>query len=169
MTNNTKFKTLVNTWLNQKKPMITPSTHASFTLIAENHLIPYFGKRKIGSITEADIQNYISYLYNEGRLDKTGGLTVKTIRDVILVLRLSMEYAYKERAISLLNWELIEYPKELGVKKSRFSFKGSGTSANSVHLHELEPEDSRDSDCAIHGSSDWRIVRLTNERHFADR
>ena len=83
MTNNTQFKTLVNTWLNQKKPMITPSTHASFTLIAENHLIPYFGKRKIGSITEADIQSYISYLYNAGRLDKTGGLTVKTIRDVI--------------------------------------------------------------------------------------
>ena len=52
MTNNTQFKTLVNTWLNQKQPMITPSTHASFTLIAENHLIPYFGKRKIGSITE---------------------------------------------------------------------------------------------------------------------
>lgn len=84
MTNNTQFKTLVNTWLNQKKPMITPSTHAGFTLIAENHLIPYFGKRKIGSITETDIQSYISYLYESGRLDNTGGLTVKTIRDVIL-------------------------------------------------------------------------------------
>ncbi len=34
MTNNTQFKTLLNTWLNQKKPMITPSTHASFMLIA---------------------------------------------------------------------------------------------------------------------------------------
>ena len=92
MTNNTQFKTLLNTWLNQKKPMITPSTHASFTLIAENHLIPYFGKRKIGAITEPDIQSYISYLYESGRLDKSGGLTVKSIRDVILVLRLAMEY-----------------------------------------------------------------------------
>lgn len=117
MTNNTQFKTLLNTWLNQKKPMITPSTYASFTLIAENHLIPHFGKRKIGSITEQDIQSYISYLYEHGRMDKSGGLTVKTIRDVILVLRLAMEYAYKERAIPLLNWDLIEYPKELGVKK----------------------------------------------------
>ena len=102
MTNNTQFKTLVNTWLNQKQPMITPSTHASFTLIAENHLIPYFGKRKIGSITETDIQSYISYLHDAGRLDKTGGLTVKTIRDVILVFRLSMEFAYKERAIPII-------------------------------------------------------------------
>ena len=55
MTNNTQFKTLVNTWLNQKKPMITPSTHASFTLIAENHLIPYFGKRKIGGWTTLEV------------------------------------------------------------------------------------------------------------------
>lgn len=117
MTENTQYKTLVNTWLNQKKPMITPSTHANFVLISENHLIPYFGKRKICSISETDIQNYIGYLYNEGRLDKNGGITVKGIRDIILVLRLSLHYAYKERIIPLLNWDLIEYPKDTSVKK----------------------------------------------------
>ena len=117
MTENTQFKTLVNTWLNSKQAMITASTHANFVLIAENHLIPQFGRRKIGTITESDIQGYIMYLYNEGRLDKGGGLTVKTIRDVILVLRLAMAYAYKEKAIPLRNWEMIEYPKELGIKR----------------------------------------------------
>lgn len=117
MTENTQFKTLVNTWLNSKQAMITASTHANFVLIAENHLIPQFGRRKIGTITESDIQGYIMYLYNDGRLDKGGGLTVKTIRDVILVLRLAMAYAYKEKAIPLINWEMIEYPKELGVKR----------------------------------------------------
>lgn len=117
MTENTQFKTLVNEWLKTKRPMITASTHANFVLIAENHLIPYFGKRKIGTITESDIQKYILYLYEAGRLDKTGGLTVKTIRDIILVFRLSMEYAYKEKSIPLLNWDLIEYPKENAASK----------------------------------------------------
>ena len=117
MTENTQFKTLVNTWLIEKKPMITPSTHANFVLISENHLIPYFGRKKIGSFAETDIQEFISYLYNNGRLDDTGGLTVKSIRDVILVLRLSLNYAYKERIIPLLNWDLIEYPKDTSVKK----------------------------------------------------
>ena len=117
MTENTQFKTLVNTWLIEKKPMITPSTHANFVLISENHLIPYFGRKKIGSFTETDIQEFISYLCNNGRLDDTGGLTVKSIRDVILVLRLSLNYAYKERIIPLLNWDLIEYPKDTSVKK----------------------------------------------------
>ena len=112
MTNNTQFKTLLNTWLNQKKSMISASTYASFTLIAENHLIPYFGKRRIGSITESDVQEYIMYLFEKGRLDDTGGLTVKTIRDVVLVLRLALTYGYVEKAIPMLNWELIEYPKD---------------------------------------------------------
>ena len=117
MTENTQFKTLVNTWLIEKKPMITPSTHANFVLISENALIPDFGRKKIGSFTETDIQEFISYLSNNGRLDDTGGLTVKSIRDVILVLRLSLNYAYKERIIPLLNWDLIEYPKDTSVKK----------------------------------------------------
>lgn len=117
MTNNTQYKTLLNTWLNSKQPMITASTHANFVLIAENHLIPYFGKRKVGSIVETDIQEYILYLHTQGRLDKTGGLTVKTIRDVILVLRLSLTFGYKEKVIPLLNWDLIEYPKELGIHR----------------------------------------------------
>ena len=82
-----------------------------------HHLIPYMGKKKISTITEADIQTYINTLYNEGRLDKTGGLTVKTIRDIILVLRLCLIFAYKEQIIPMLNWDLIEYPKDLGIKK----------------------------------------------------
>lgn len=112
MTKNTQFKTLVNEWLAIKKAMVTASTHANFVLIAENHLIPYFGKQKIGSITESDIQKYILYLHDEGRLDNNGGLTIKTIRDIVLVLKLALEYAYKVNVIPLLNWDLIEYPKD---------------------------------------------------------
>lgn len=112
MTDKSLFKTLVHQWLKEKQSMITPSTHANFVLIAENHLIPHFGKIQIGKITEDMIQKYILYLYSSGRLDQKGGLTVKSIRDIILVLRLAMEYAYKQKAIPLLNWELIEYPKD---------------------------------------------------------
>ena len=117
MTKNSQFKTLVNEWLNAKKTMVTASTHANFVLIAENHLIPYFGKQKIGSITESDIQKYILYLHDEGRLDDNGGLTIKSIRDVILVLKLALEYAYKEGIIDLLNWDLVEYPKDNAVHR----------------------------------------------------
>ena len=138
MTNNTQFKTLLNTWLNQKKPMITPSTHASFTLIAENHLIPHFGKRKIGSITEPDIQSYISYLYESGRLDKSGGLTVKTIRDVILVLRLANGVCLQGKGDTTAQLGLDRVPKRAWCQESGIAIQRSGASSYSVHLHEPE-------------------------------
>ena len=61
-----------------------------------------------GNMEAYEFKNYILgmifYYYLSDRTEKymtkSGGLTVKTIRDVILVLRLAMEYAYKERAIS---------------------------------------------------------------------
>ena len=111
MTPNTQFQTLIKEWLKVKKPMITPSTYAAFSLIAKNHLIPHFNGKSIGAINETDVQLYIIELHEHGRLDKKGGISVKTIHDIILVLRLAMEYAYKVRVIPLLNWSLIEYPK----------------------------------------------------------
>lgn len=111
MTPNTQFKTLATEWLKTKKPMITPSTYAAFALILDNHLYPRFGNKKISTICEGDVQSYILNLHENGRLDKKGGMSVKTIHDIMLVFRLAMEYAYKLRVIPLLNWSLIEYPK----------------------------------------------------------
>ena len=119
MTKNTTFKTLTHLWLKEKQSLVTPSTYAGFLLIVENHLIPYFETQKIYYINEPKIQEFIFYLFNNGRLDNKGGLTVKTIRDIILVLRLTLNFAYKSRVIEALNWDLIEYPKDLSVKKVR--------------------------------------------------
>ena len=117
LTQNTTFAILVHLWLKEKQTLVTPSTYAGFLLIVENHLIPYFGLQKICDITESKIQEFIFYLFYNGRLDNAGGLTVKTIRDIILVLRLTLNFAYKSKVIEALNWDLIEYPKDLKIKK----------------------------------------------------
>lgn len=117
LTQNTTFAILVHLWLKEKQTLVTPSTYAGFLLIVENHLIPYFGLQKICDITESKIQEFIFYLFYNGRLDNAGGLTVKTIRDIILVLRLTLNFAYRSKVIEALNWDLIEYPKDLKIKK----------------------------------------------------
>ncbi len=117
LTKNSTFAILAHLWLKEKQTLVTPSTYAGFLLIVENHLIPYFGLQKICDITESKIQEFIFYLFYNGRLDNAGGLTVKTIRDIILVLRLTLNFAYKSKVIEALNWDLIEYPKDLKIKK----------------------------------------------------
>lgn len=71
-----------------------------------------FGDIKIGLITEKMVQDYIFELYDHGRIDGKGGLSIKTIRDVILVLKLSLNYAYVNDVIDSLSWDKIKYPNE---------------------------------------------------------
>jgi len=110
--NKTIFKTVINDYLKEAKSILKPSTYSSFLLISENHLKIYFGKKRIEEIDEIQIQKYILYLNENGRLDGKGGLTVKTIRDIILVLRLTLNYAAQHKIISFINWDMIKYPKE---------------------------------------------------------
>ena len=106
------FKTIFEEWLTKKKLMVTPSTYAGFVLSAENHILPKFGELVCSSITEMSIQQFIADLVTNGRIDKKGGLSLKTVRDIALVLRLSLDYAYKVGYINKINWDIIEYPKD---------------------------------------------------------
>ncbi len=106
------FKTIFEEWLTKKKLMVTPSTYAGFVLSAENHILPKFGELVCSSITEMSIQQFIADLVTNGRIDKKGGLSLKTVRDIALVLRLSLDYAYKVGYINKINWDFIEYPKD---------------------------------------------------------
>lgn len=111
------LSTLMTKWLLYKKNIVKLSTHANFVSSTINHINPMLGRKKIGDINEGDIQDLIMYLYSNGRKDGKGGLSVKTIKDVILPLKLALDYAAKRRVISKLEWDTIEYPK--GASKSR--------------------------------------------------
>lgn len=104
---------LMARWLRYKKGFVKESTYANFVLHAENHINPFFEGRVIGSITEGDLQDFIVHLYTEGRMNRRGGFGVRSIRGIMLPLKLALEYAWKyNRSIDKLEWELLEYPKE---------------------------------------------------------
>ena len=109
----TQLPDLMDKWLTYKKGFVKESTHANFALIAENHINPFFEGRTIGSITEGDLQDFIVYLYTEGRKNGRGGFGVRSIRGLMLPLKLALDYAWKyNRSIDKIEWELLEYPKE---------------------------------------------------------
>lgn len=112
MTSNTLYKTLNKEWLKEAKKTVKESSYLSFVTTSQNHIVKKFGDIKIGLITEKMVQDYIFELYDHGRIDGKGGLSIKTIRDVILVLKLSLNYAYINDIIDSLSWDKIKYPKE---------------------------------------------------------
>ena len=116
-----------------KRPYVKQSTMAAYVLILENHVLPYFGDSD--SLHEQAVQAFV--------LQKLeNGLSVKTVKDILIVLKMVMKFGVKNEWMAYYEWD-IKYPttatnKELEVlsvanhKKilnyiqSHFTFTGLG-------------------------------------------
>jgi hypothetical protein len=106
---------------------------AAYVLILENHVLPYFEDGD--SLHEQAVQAFV--------LQKLGnGLSVKTVKDILIVLKMVMKFGVKNEWMTYYEWD-IKYPtttsnKELEVLsvanhrkilsyiQSHFTFTGLG-------------------------------------------
>jgi len=97
-------------WMQKKKDYIKESTYSNYSNIISNHIIPELGNIKLSNLNNKLIQEYLINKYKTGRLDGNGGLSNKTIRDIIAVVKSSLKYAIKEEMINNINLDFT-YPK----------------------------------------------------------
>lgn len=97
-------------WMQKKKDYIKESTYSNYSNIISNHIIPELGNIKLSNLNNKLIQEYLINKYKTGRLDGSGGLSYKTIRDIIAVVKSSLKYAIKEEMINNINLDFT-YPK----------------------------------------------------------
>ena len=62
-------------------------------------MIPYIGHIKLSELKKIDIEDMYRNLLNNGRVDGKGGLSVKTIRNISLVLHKALDEAMKHEYI----------------------------------------------------------------------
>ena len=120
-------------WKEYKRPYVKQSTMAAYVLILENHVLPYFGDGD--SLHEQAVQAFVLQ-----KLER--GLSVKTIKDILIVLKMVMKFGVKNEWMTYYEWD-IKYPttstsKELEVLsvanhrkilnyiQSHFTFMGLG-------------------------------------------
>ena len=120
-------------WKEYKRPYVKQSTMAAYVLILENHILPYFGDGD--SLHEQEVQAFVLQ-----KLER--GLSVKTVKDVLIVLKMVMKFGVKNEWMTYYEWD-IKYPttstsKELEVLsvanhrkilnyiQSHFTFTGLG-------------------------------------------
>jgi len=88
-------------WSDQKRHFVKRSSLSAYILLSENHLIPAFGKCT-DVITENQVQAFI--------LEKIGGgLSQKTVKDIVIVLKMILKYGSKHDLIEYKIWDL-QYP-----------------------------------------------------------
>jgi integrase len=105
------YKDWIVDWLLEKKDYIKESTYASYTNNVYNHIIPKLGNYYLNELDHKILQDCILDLSKNGRLDSTGGLSEKTIKDITIIIKGSLKKAIYEDKIK--NIELtFKYPKQ---------------------------------------------------------
>ena len=82
---------------------VRESTLDGYRRMADNHIKPHLGDKKIGSVTTADIQKMYNWLRENGRVnehyEKGNALSDSMVRSVHMLLHQAMDTAVRERLI----------------------------------------------------------------------
>jgi len=99
---NKTLSEVIRLWRTDKKQYVKKSSFSAYTLLIENHLLPVFGNRN--NIEEADVQSFV--------LQKIeSGLSQKTIKDILIVLKMILKFGAKNKWLEYHPWE-IQFPTE---------------------------------------------------------
>ena len=94
-------------WKIDKQRYVKQSTYAAYVLVLENHILPAFGECE--ALSEKIVQEFVLRKLN-------GGLSVKTVKDILIVLKMVMKFGVKNECMNYCECD-IKYPTTEGGKE----------------------------------------------------
>lgn len=89
MTNTQKtISEIINLWEADKRNYVKRSSYSVYRLLIANHIRPSFGE--MTDIAESDVQNFVMQKL-------TNGLSQKTTKDILVVLKMILKFAAKQK------------------------------------------------------------------------
>lgn len=103
-------ETWVRGWQREYRSYIKESTFATYSVAIENHILPYFGERKLKSIDHDDNQNFILFLSQKRKKNGSGTLSHKSVKDIMALWLGILEKAEK-KGYACLGKMQYQYPQ----------------------------------------------------------
>ena len=103
------FADIAQRWLSVSSVKVKPSTYAGYTNALERHILPSLGQHRIQNISVLDINHFVMGKLENGRTDGKGGLSPKTVRDMLSIVKSVFDFAWGEKIIA--SNLTIAYPK----------------------------------------------------------
>lgn len=98
---------IADLWKEEKKQFVKKSTYAAYSLIVDTHLLPAFGK--LTQVTEKEVQEFVLIKLH-------AGLSQKTIKDILIVLRMILKYGAREQYCTYIPFD-VKFPTERECQK----------------------------------------------------
>lgn len=106
-----KYNDWVDKWLLLQRQQIKESTYSTYQTHIKNHIKPYFKDIYISKITNKEIQKFINDKIMYGRLDDQGGLSVKSVKELVNIIKLSLKSAMNNQIIESFVFNF-KFPKQ---------------------------------------------------------
>lgn len=87
------FEYIAYQWLSSVRIKNKIPTYIKYENIITNHLIPAFGSYEMAEIDTLKINNFIMVKSEKGKINSSGGLSPKSVKDIICVLKQLIKYA----------------------------------------------------------------------------
>lgn len=105
-----KFNDILDEWLLVQKYHIKESTYVIYYGHIHNHINPYFQNYLLKEINQEVIQKFVVDKLNHGRIKDATPLSVKTVKELINVIKLCLNYCIEKGYIDHV-YIHVKYPK----------------------------------------------------------
>ena len=99
-------------WLAAAKLRVKPASYANYANIVAKHILPTLGGEYFSSLTTQKLNSFIQSKLQFGRLNGQGGLSAKTVRDMMRVYRSIEQYAVQEYNVKSTNFTMPKAEKK---------------------------------------------------------
>lgn len=98
-------------WLKSKKISVKESTYIRYRNTIKKHINPELGKYPISKISSSLMEQFIVKKLENGRVDGKGGLSPKSVSDILVIIKESFRYAQSCGITTICSFERIGFKK----------------------------------------------------------
>ena len=106
-----KYEFWLFEWLRSKRMGIKDSTYIRYKNVIKNHINPELGEYPINRISTLLMEHFVSNKLNNGRLDGTGGISSKTMSDMLTIIKESFKYAQNAGVVTICRFDGISFKR----------------------------------------------------------
>lgn len=106
-----KYEYWLDAWLHAKRLGVKESTYIRYRNTIENHIKPDLGKYPINKISTSLMEQFVSRKLQNGRIDGNGGLSPKSMSDIMVIVKESFKYAHSYGVSVVCSFERISFKK----------------------------------------------------------
>ena len=99
-------------WLSAAKLRVKPASYANYANTVAKHILPVLGGEHFSGLTTQKLNSFVHSKLQNGRLDGKGGLSAKTVRDIMRVYHSIEQYAVQEYGVKSTHFTMPKTEKK---------------------------------------------------------